>query len=86
MALVGIAGAVAGACEETISHFTQAMEQEGVSSLRGALKRYAPPPLRLIARTAALPSAVGFLSFEYGREAILSSFKDEDDDEEEDEG
>lgn len=79
VALVGIAGAVAGFSEEAVSHFTQSWEQEGVSSLRGALKRHGAPPLRVIARTAALPSAVGFLSFEYGREAILSKFKDDDD-------
>lgn len=80
VALVGFAGAVAGFCEESVSHFTQSMELEGVSSLRGALKRYGAPPVRVIARTAALPSAVGFLSFEYGREVVLSRFGDRDDD------
>ena len=78
--LVGTAGAVAGFCEEAVSHFTQSWEQEGVSSLRAAVKRHGAPPLRVIARTAALPSAVGFLSFEFGREAVLSRFGNDDDD------
>lgn len=77
VALVGLAGATAGVCEEAASHFTASWEMEGVSSLRKALKRHGPPNFRSIGRTATLPSAIGFLAFEYGR--IEGRFGDDDD-------
>ena len=68
-AAIDTAGALAGSCQEVVSHYTQALEQHGV---RGALRVHKtsqsslPIPWRTVV-TAAPASAIGFLAFEYGR-------------------
>lgn len=68
--VVGAAGGLAGLVEETVSHLTPHWEKEGVSSLRAAFKRNGLPRLRVIS-SAALPTSLGFLAWEYGRHRVL---------------
>ena len=70
VAMVGVAGGLAGLCEEAVSHLTPHWETEGVGSLQAAIRRHGLPRLRVIS-SAALPTSLGFLAWEYGRSRVL---------------
>jgi len=70
VAMVGVAGGLAGLCEEAVSHLTPHWETEGVGSLTASIRRYGLPQLRTIS-SAALPTSLGFLAWEYGRSRVL---------------
>ena len=80
VAVVGLAGGLAGLCEEAVSHLTPHWEIEGVSSLKESIKRHGLPQVRVIS-SAALPTAVGFLAYEYGKSAVLGKAAGEGEDE-----
>ncbi len=68
VAVVGLAGGLAGLCEETVSSLTPSWETERVSGLRTAIKRHGLPSFRALA-PSFLPASLGFLAWEYGRKA-----------------
>ena len=70
VAMVGLAGGLAGLCEEAVSHLTPHWEMEGVGSLKAAIRRHGMPQLRAIS-AGALPTSLGFLAWEYGRSQVL---------------
>lgn len=70
VAMVGLAGGLAGLCEEAVSHLTPHWEVEGVGSLKVAIRRHGMPQLRAIS-AGALPTSLGFLAWEYGRSQVL---------------
>lgn len=80
VAMVGVAGGLAGLCEEAVSHLTPHWETEGVGSLQVAIKRHGLPQLRTIS-SAALPTALGFLAWEYGRSRVLKRAGEEGEEE-----
>lgn len=65
---VAVVGGIAGVVSETVSHYTEPIEMMGVREGAKMARRLGPPPRRLLGH-AFLPSAIGFIAYEYGKES-----------------
>jgi len=65
-----LAGALAGSIQHTVSHYTEVIEVEAQCTLPWLVKkiRASPAPAARAVAAAAVPSAIGFIAYEYGRE------------------
>ena len=73
-----LAGGLAGSLQHVVSHYTEVIEVEAQFSLQWLAKRMraSPVPAPGAAVVAAMPSAIGFVAYEYGRdfsEAVMDN-------------
>lgn len=64
---VAVAGGVAGMVAETVGHYTEPVEIMGVREGMKMAIRLSRPSTRMLGQ-AFLPSAIGFVAYEYGKE------------------
>jgi hypothetical protein len=68
--VVAIAGGIAGGMQQIVTHYAELIEERGsITSFLRTTEHVPRPAVRAVA-AAFLPSAIGFMAFEFGRELL----------------
>lgn len=75
-----VGGAFSGACMEAMTHYVMSFEEEGCNrkTLRKVKATPRPAPRAILAPSVLIPTAIGFLAYEYTREAVLKLSKNQE--------